>query len=257
MASVGQELKRERELRGISLKEIADSTKISFRLLRALENDHLEMLPGQFFTRGIIRAYAKYLGLEEESVLNMYYEDTLLQEQAAETERKKRVHRFAIPKDTKKVLKYVLLVVIILIILFAIYNYFPRRKESTRLEKTPLPKVEQQEQIFLPPPPPAEETAPEIEELNLQISFVEKTWIQVFADGELKVDGIKNPGEEAELNASQELLLHLGNAGGIVYNLNSKEGKPLGRSGSVVKDIKITLDNIQEFLTQEEKNINS
>lgn len=256
MASVGQELKRERELRGISLKEIADSTKISLRLLRALENEHLEILPGKFFTKGIIRAYAKYLGLEEASVLNMYYEDTLLQEQAAETERKKRVS-LGIPKDAKKVLPYVLLVAIILIIFVVIYNYFPRKKENTRLEKTPLPKVEQQQQIFLPPPPPTEEFAPEIKELNLQISFVEKTWIQVFADGELKVDGIKNPGEEVKLNASEELLLHLGNAGGIAYNLNGKEGKPLGRSGSVVKDIKITLDNIQEFLTQEEKNTNS
>jgi len=90
MASLGQELKRERELRGISLKEIADSTKISLRFLRALEDDQLDMLPGKFFTKSIIRSYASYLGLEEETVLNKYHEDTLLQQEAEEIEKKIR-----------------------------------------------------------------------------------------------------------------------------------------------------------------------
>ncbi len=256
MASVGQELKRERELRGISLKEIADSTKISLRLLKALENDRLEILPGKFFTKGIIRAYAKYLGLEEESVLNMYYEDSLLQEQAAKTEKREKAGRSAVRKDVMKALQYSLIIIIVLFIIFAIYYFFQRKKESVLPEITPLPKVEQEEQTFMPPPSLKEHT-PEIEELNLEISFVDKTWIQVFADGELMVDGIKNPGEEAKVKASEELLLHLGNAGGIVYNLNGKEGKPLGSSGSVVKNIKITLDNVQEFLLQQEKDINS
>ncbi|NOR13733.1 MAG: helix-turn-helix domain-containing protein, partial [Candidatus Aminicenantes bacterium] len=66
MLPIGQDLKRERELRGISLKEIAESTKINIRFLRALEDDQFDALPGKFFTRGIIRGYAKYLGLEEE-----------------------------------------------------------------------------------------------------------------------------------------------------------------------------------------------
>lgn len=256
MASVGQELKRERELRGISLKEIADSTKISLRLLRALEDDRLDILPGKFFTRGIIGAYAKYLGLEEESVFNMYYEDSLPQEQATETERKKREQRFTIPKDVKKIMQYAILFIIILLILFAVYYYFPRKEESAPPEKTTPPIAQQEEKIVLPTPPPVEESAPEIEGLNIEISFVEKTWIQIYADGKLQVDGIKNPGEKEQIKASEELLLHLGNAGGIIYNLNNKKGQSFGPSGSVRKNIKITLDNIQEFFAQEEE-INS
>ena len=47
MIPIGQDLKRERELRGISLKEIAEFTKINIRLLRALEEDQLDVrLPG-------------------------------------------------------------------------------------------------------------------------------------------------------------------------------------------------------------------
>ena len=74
MTTFGQDLKRERELRGISLKEITDFSKISLRFFIALEDNRLDILPGKFFTRGIIRTYAKYLGLEEETVLNQYYE---------------------------------------------------------------------------------------------------------------------------------------------------------------------------------------
>ena len=74
MASLGQELKRERELRGISLQEIANTTKISMRFLQALEEDKLDILPGEFFIKSIISAYANTLGLEKDSVLNKYYE---------------------------------------------------------------------------------------------------------------------------------------------------------------------------------------
>lgn len=256
MASVGQELRRERELRGISLKEIGDSTKISIRLLRALEEDRLDILPGKFFTKGIICAYAKYLGLEEESVLNKYYEDLLLQEKALETEGEKKAPRFVISKDIKKFLKYGVLFIILVLILLAVYYFFPGKEEGTVLEKTPIPKAQQEEKSILPPPV-VEESIPEVKEISLEISFLEKTWIQVYADGELKLDGIKNPGESAQVTASEEFILNLGNAGGVVYNLNSKKGRRLGPSGSVVKDIKITLDNLQEFLVPEEKEINS
>ncbi len=59
LASFGEELRREREIRGISLKEIADATKISKRFLDALErNDHMT-LPAPVFTRGFVREYAR------------------------------------------------------------------------------------------------------------------------------------------------------------------------------------------------------
>ena len=72
MSGFGENLKREREMRGVTLEEMSESTKISVRLLRALEQDHFAELPGGVFTRSFIRAYAQYLGLEEEHVLSEY-----------------------------------------------------------------------------------------------------------------------------------------------------------------------------------------
>jgi cytoskeleton protein RodZ len=72
MGSFGENLRREREMRGVTLEEIAESTKISTRLLRALEQEHFSDLPGGVFTRSFIRHYADYLGLDSEHVLAEY-----------------------------------------------------------------------------------------------------------------------------------------------------------------------------------------
>src|SRR5512139_3110952 len=66
MASFGEKLRREREMRGVSLREIADGTKISLRFLQALEDGRFEVLPGGLFPRAFVRQYASYLGLDAE-----------------------------------------------------------------------------------------------------------------------------------------------------------------------------------------------
>ena len=63
----GQRLRREREMRGISLDQIAATTKISTRLLRALEAGQLDLLPGGIFNKNYVRAYASHLGMDEEA----------------------------------------------------------------------------------------------------------------------------------------------------------------------------------------------
>ncbi len=70
MGGFGERLRREREKRGVSLEEIAGSTKIGTRSLRALEEDAFESLPGGIFNKGFVRAYARTLGLDEDQYLN-------------------------------------------------------------------------------------------------------------------------------------------------------------------------------------------
>ena len=72
MASFGENLKREREMRGIPLREISDSTKINLHFLQALEDEEFDKLPGGVFNRGFIRAYSRHLGLDEQKLLGEY-----------------------------------------------------------------------------------------------------------------------------------------------------------------------------------------
>ena len=72
MGSFGGRLQREREMRGISLDEIAEATKIGTRSLHALETEDFDKLPGGIFNKGFVRAYAKYLGIDEEQAVSDY-----------------------------------------------------------------------------------------------------------------------------------------------------------------------------------------
>jgi cytoskeleton protein RodZ len=88
----GERLKRERELREVTLEEITQATRIGSRFLAALENEEWDRLPGGVFNRGFVRTIAHYLGLDEEALLAEYdlahgaHADQQLQKQAQKIE---------------------------------------------------------------------------------------------------------------------------------------------------------------------------
>jgi cytoskeleton protein RodZ len=82
VSSFGDELRRERELRRISLREVADATKINLRYLEALERNDFEHLPGGIFNRGFVKAYAQFIGIDAETMVTAYIHEA--QNQQAE-----------------------------------------------------------------------------------------------------------------------------------------------------------------------------
>ncbi len=66
MAEFGKELRSERERRGMSLEAICAETKVSAQHLAALEREDYKALPSGVFRRGIVRAYLRSLGLDEQ-----------------------------------------------------------------------------------------------------------------------------------------------------------------------------------------------
>ena len=71
-SSFGEWLRRQREMREISLRDIADRTKISLRYLEAMEADRFDLLPAPIFAKGFLREYARYVGLSADEVVNHY-----------------------------------------------------------------------------------------------------------------------------------------------------------------------------------------
>ena len=65
MGQFGEELRRERESRGVTLETISEKTKVITRYLTALENDKFDALPGGILSKGIVRGYARTVGLDE------------------------------------------------------------------------------------------------------------------------------------------------------------------------------------------------
>jgi cytoskeleton protein RodZ len=68
----GVHLRREREMRGVTLEEISSATRIGTRFLDALETEHWDRLPGGVFNRGFVRSTAQFLGLDPEAMLAEY-----------------------------------------------------------------------------------------------------------------------------------------------------------------------------------------
>jgi cytoskeletal protein RodZ len=84
MANFGETLRRERELRDISLREIADATKVNLRYLEALEQNRFDILPGGVFNKGFIRAYARFIGADGESLVDRYLQEIAEREARAQ-----------------------------------------------------------------------------------------------------------------------------------------------------------------------------
>ncbi len=324
MASLGQALREEREARNISIEEIASSTKIVRRYLEALEDDRMDVMPGGFFIKGIIRAYAKAVGLDPEEVLGRYKAAGLL----GEPERKRNIFQRAAPEpapplppppapappvepvptpappaspapppppspaappDTlpaapaetpagpsgpAPVLAFepapkprlspaarklifgwiwrsaaVLLVVAVLVVLWS-----SRRPRPPQAKPAAVATETVVAGGALPPSQPAvqPEPPPVVEEawagVTIELTFRAETWIRVYTDGALKIDGLFPAGTSARAHADERLVISTGNAGGFTFLLNGQPARPLGRAGQILTDVLITPGNYKELL---------
>ncbi len=68
----GPWLRQQREVREIEAREVADASRISVRYIEALESNRFDVLPAEVFTKGFLRQYAVYVGLDPEEVVNYY-----------------------------------------------------------------------------------------------------------------------------------------------------------------------------------------
>src|SRR3954453_3534220 len=73
---VGKQLRQAREARGLTVRDVADLTKISSRQIEAIETEHYEKLPGGIFGRGYVRALALALKLDADALVRAYRDET-------------------------------------------------------------------------------------------------------------------------------------------------------------------------------------
>jgi cytoskeleton protein RodZ len=147
----GMRLRQERERRGITLDQITQSTKIGTRFLQALEQDHFEQLPGGIFNKGFVRAYASFVGLDEDQVVADYLSATGATEQKPEApEGTSRAETPAGQEpDRAAGLPWGVFAILLLIAAFsfALWGFYAR--VSSKRKEMPPPS----------PPPPAQTSA--------------------------------------------------------------------------------------------------
>ena len=120
----GEFLRKERELRGITLEEISKHTKVHTRFLEAIEQDDLSVLPAKAFAKGFLRSYARMVGLDEDQVItNFEYSHQSMQPEEYSDTRTKH------PSSSSRhglVFRILLLIIVLLIAVIVLYyqGYF-------------------------------------------------------------------------------------------------------------------------------------
>lgn len=242
----GEHLRREREMRGVSLEEISTATRISLRFLEALERDQWDRLPGGIFNRGFIRAIAHFLGLNEEDLIAEYALATDEQPEVAvlRTEEKPRLPWGAA----------LLLVVLLGAIAgggwFAYERYAPLLKNLHLPFARAAPQPARSQPLAVPVLPagrahssaavtqtpaaqsPANASAakmPETLELNVQAG--KSAEVKIIADGTTVLSGTLSAQQTEHFQARDSFEVFSSDASALLLELNRQIQPPLGPPG--------------------------
>ncbi len=247
----GEHLKREREMRGVSLDEIATATRIGTRFLAALENEQWDRLPGGVFNRGFVRAVGRYLGLDEESLLAEYA-------LAVDDRGGPPVWTGAeLPRAPRTNWAAWILAAILLALLaggaWAVWRRHVAKRPAASSAVNPAAAAPMEARIPPPQPPatadPASvastsaspgaaegepnsaESIAEPSQLELKLQAGKSTIVSVTADGEKVFDGRINAGETRQFTARERFEVSAGDSAALLLELNGQVLPPLGTPG--------------------------
>ncbi len=246
MPSVGAKLKQEREHQGLTLDDVSASTKISLRMLTALEQDHFDQLPGGIFNKGFIRAYARVLGMDEEEVIADYIAATAPPEKESKPAPEDRTPELRIQeiKEDAGGLPWESFAVVLLIaaIGFAIWGTRTRgREKSTSPPANPpgqmQPAAAKPATPVMPNPAPAaglvKPATPVAPALSLRITVENDCWVSIKADGrEVLRDTLVAPAEKS-ITAYKQIIVRAGDISALDFDFNGKRLPPQGEEGEV------------------------
>jgi cytoskeletal protein RodZ len=250
MGAFGDRLRREREMRGITLDEITESTKISRRHLEALEGEHFDQLPGGVFNKGFVRAYARFLGIDGDQAVADYA--------AASNEQPEPEDKFPLEihqepnRDLNPRSSHLPLVFAIAALVGVLVGYMfwaksrPHTNEAGSTQQAP-PAAATTTPVNAPaqaapaaseataasPRQPAQ-AAPEKpvkpeKVFVVQVKAKEDSWVSIVADGRSVMERVLTADKKKKIKAGKTLVLRTGNAGGIEVTFN---GVSLGSLGN-------------------------
>lgn len=244
----GEHLRREREMRGVSLDEVSQATRIGTRFLEALESERWKDLPGGVFNRGFLRSIARYLGLDEEALVAEYAQATNDHPQIAEWS-PSALDRGAEPRPKSSARLILLLSLLILVALGAAGWWgWTQYGGMLRAWRSPLPAVPAPK----PPATPAA-AAPGTEsagtasgasgasssvaavpaQLELRVEVSRTTEVSISGDGKVLFQGKMSRGENRTFTAKERFDVSAKpNSFALVLELNGVSMPPVGAPDS-------------------------
>jgi cytoskeleton protein RodZ len=260
----GTHLREAREKRGVSLRQIATSTRISIRTLEALENNEIGKLPGGIFSRAFVRSYAQEIGLDPDEAVREFVHQFPLEHVTAGTksanDRVVEHGEEGVRRRQQQFSLAVTLAILIPIAALVVYFVISSRRSSAAdglVEAATTAETSARADASLPtaqpspsstagaalspaaaananaPPSGAAAIAPN-EPLRLRIEPSGPCWVRVSADGEIRHQKLMQKGEVFEHEAKDGFEVLIGDAGTFRYTINNRPGRITGESGDVV-----------------------
>ena len=249
----GERLKRERELRDVTLEEITSATRIGPRFLEALENEDWEKLPGGVFNRGFVRSIARYLGLDEEALLGEYDLAHNADVPASDSPPEE------IPMPPPRWLPFAIIVgavaLLAAIVLGGVYTWrhFAARRSAIQQPAVSSPGAPQSRSgaPILPTaaelPADSSPSGPSLASgpLDLFISTKGATHLLVASDGRVVFYDEVHAGENLHFPADNSFEVTASDAGAVLLELNGQPTRPLGPPGSL-GTMKLNRDDLRQ-----------
>jgi cytoskeletal protein RodZ len=258
----------------VTLRQIANATKISVGVLEALERNDITRLPGGIFGRAFVRSYAIEVGLDPEATIQEFVAQFPHDSVTVGHPTSGRIEDNAAVESERQTAGTFLSLLAISIPIAGVVLYFgtagrrgvdeapvPITIEAAAPAPEPMPAVD-------PPAPspgastpaapaavpaaaaPAPATAtppPDSDRLTIVLSVKRPCFVSATVDGEKLVDRLLQPGERKTIEVRREMVLTAGDAAAISMTLNGADAKALGKAGEVVT-ARVNLANFKEFL---------
>lgn len=270
LASFGDELRKEREIRGISLKEIADSTKISKRFLEAIERNDHATLPAPVFTRGFVREYARYLGLNHEDMVNRYNFAAAGDERGeglqhpVPQEMPQHPREIAGPRPKKGIPPAIarvdrsIFVTIAIVVALAGMTWWAvqyKQAEKARLARAETAAPAPAAPVKAAPVATRGDAAPPNPDvLRLGVEAIANAWVELEADGKVVLKDELKKGDRRTFEARQSFRFRkIGNAAGLGLTFNDVRLPALGEDGEVVANYVLDREDLAAAPAAEER----
>ena len=265
MSDFGGKMRLARERRGVSLRQIAATTKISMAALEALERNDVSKLPGGIFSRSFVRSYATEVGLDPDETVREFL-DRFQGAPAASLPTPATVSESeAVFEHQQRIASVVVKLVLISVPLIVLILYFTMRTRplGTASALTPPPSLPAaaapvradgaptRSTAAQPPAPVATAGArrPAIagSGMSLEIRATGDCWVRLTVDGKVVVARLLRTGETETQEVQDKAVIQVGNAGAFSFIVNGHPGKPLGPAGSV-RTATLTKDTLSRYV---------
>ena len=262
MSDFGGKLRLARERRGISLRQIAASTKISIAALEALERNDVSKLPGGIFTRAFVRSYANEVGLDPDETVHEFLErfqaDPVVSPIVAPVISTDDSHF----QTQQRIAGMVVKLALISVPLLGVVLYFTLRARpaapgmpppgaataapprGTSAAPPSTPAIAPSVPTTVPSRPPS---APSAKPMTLELHPTGDCWVKLTIDGRPALSRLMIAGDKEVRQVRETAIIEVGNAGAFAFSVDGRRGKVLGQSGQV-RTVRITRDTLATFV---------